>query len=354
LALALARTVVDHGGVIANYVRAERFVYANGRISGVVATDREGGREFTLSARCIINATGIFVDKLRLVDQPEAPRLLALSRGTHIVVPAEALGGSAAILVPKTSDGRVLFAIPWHRHVVIGTTDLPVTDASLDPVPEDSEIDYIIETVNRYLSQPIGREDITATFAGLRPLVHGAAASTAKLSREHAIDVSKHGLVSIAGGKWTTYRKMGQDVVDAAAVQGDLPKRPCVTANLPLHGATTRFEPDDVLRTYGSDAIAVAALAATEPELARKLHPRLPYTGAQVVYAARKEMARTVDDVLARRTRALFLDAAASEEAAPQVARLLARELSQPPEWEAEQLSSFAPIGAIGRIAARA
>jgi glycerol-3-phosphate dehydrogenase len=281
--------------------------------------------------------------------------LLALSRGTHIVVSAAVLGGDAAILVPKTSDGRVLFAIPWHRHVVIGTTDLPVAAACLDPVPDDSEIDYIIQTVNRYLQRPIGRADVTATFAGLRPLVNSAASSsTAKLSREHAIDVSPRGLVSIAGGKWTTYRKMAEDVVDIAARQGGLPARRSVTAQLPLHGATTRFEPDDTLHTYGTDAIAVAALARSEPVLAQLLHPRLPYTGAEVVYAARSEMARTVDDVLARRTRALFLEAAASDEAAPLVARLLARELGRSAEWEAQQLDTFASIGAIGRMAARA
>lgn len=355
LALALARTAVDHGGVVANYVRAEHLIYAADRVAGIVATDRETGTEFTLRARCVINATGIFADDLRLADRPDAPRLLALSRGTHIVVSAAVLGGDAAILVPKTSDGRVLFAIPWHRHVVIGTTDLPVAAACLDPVPDDSEIDYIIQTVNRYLQRPIGRADVTATFAGLRPLVNSAASSsTAKLSREHAIDVSPRGLVSIAGGKWTTYRKMAEDVVDIAARQGGLPARRSVTAQLPLHGATTRFEPDDTLHTYGTDAIAVAALARSEPVLAQLLHPRLPYTGAEVVYAARSEMARTVDDVLARRTRALFLEAAASDEAAPLVARLLARELGRSAEWEAQQLDTFASIGAIGRMAARA
>jgi len=354
LALALARTAVDHGGVLANYVRAEHLVYAGERVAGVVATDRETGREFTLNARCVINATGIFADELRLADRPDAPRLLSLSRGTHIVVPAAVLGGDAAILVPKTSDGRVVFAIPWHRHVVIGTTDLPVATACLDPVPDDSEIEYLIEIVNRYLRRPIGRTDITATFAGLRPLVNSAAtSSTSKLSREHAIDVSPRGLISIAGGKWTTYRKMAEDVIDTAARRGGLAARPSVTAQLPLHGATTRFEPDDTLRTYGTDAIAVEALAHTEPALAEPLHPRLPYTAAEVVYAARSEMARTVDDVLARRTRALFLDAAASDEAAPQVARLLARELGRSSDWEAEQLSKYASIGAIGRSAAR-
>ncbi len=244
LALTLARTAVDLGAVVANYVRAERFVYAGERISGVVATDRESRREYTLGARCVINATGIFVDALRLIDQPKAPRMLALSRGTHIVVPAAVLGGGAAIFVLKTNDGRVLFAIPWNRHVVIGTTDLPVSSATLDPIPDADEIDYIIETVNRYLRRPIGRADITATFAGLRPLVQNVGtASTSKLSREHAIDVSTRGLISIAGGKWTTYRKMAEDVVDAAAAQGRLAVRPCVTARLPLHGATTRFDP---------------------------------------------------------------------------------------------------------------
>jgi len=353
LAITLARTAVDAGAAVVNYVRAERFIFENGRLAGIVVTDRESGGETIVRAKVAINATGIFADHLRSLDDAGARKLLRLARGSHVVVPERALGGKTALLVPRTSDARVLFVIPWHDHVVIGTTDVPAAQAELDPAPGRDEIDFIIEQANRYLERPIARADVTATFAGIRPLVDNAAASsTAKLSREHLIDISSRGLVTIVGGKWTTYRKMGEDVVDAAASVACLPPRPSVTANHPLHGATEEFEPDETRRVYGSDAAAVQSLADADQTLAAPLHPRLPYARAQVTYAARKEMARTVDDVLSRRTRAVFLDAAAALEAAGDVAALLATELERPLQWEKEQVQAFARIAEIARSAA--
>jgi len=334
LAISLARTAVDHGAAVANYVRAVAFVYdADGRIDGVEALDRESGARFVVRAQVAINATGIFADALRGLDAPGTAPLLTFSRGSHVVVDAAALGdAAAALLVPKTSDGRVLFAIPWHDRVLIGTTDVPVPAAERDPHPSDDEIAYLLDTVNRYLVTPLRLGDVRATFAGLRPLVNRRAVTTAKQSREHVVEVATSGLVTITGGKWTTYRRMAEDAVDAAARSAALPAAPSQTATLALHGAIGDAEQlPDHLRVYGSDAAQLAELVRTDPSLGEPLHADLPYTGAEVVYAVRHEMARTVDDVLARRTRARFLDAAAARESTPRAAALIARELGREP-----------------------
>lgn len=348
LAVSLAHTAVDHGAAVANYVRAIGFLREGDRTSGVLAIDRESQAELEIRAHVVINATGIFVDALRAVDNAGTPPLLAHSRGTHIVVAADAFACSeSALLVPKTPDGRVLFAVPWHGHVVIGTTDIPAAAPELDPVPTSDDIAYIIATVNRYFARPLRRIDVLAAFAGLRPLVNRHATTTRALSREHLIDVSASGVVTIAGGKWTTYRKMAEDVVDVAIRQAHLTAAPSKTTTLPLHGMPAVDALDDPLRVYGTDAERVRILARESPPLALRLHPRLPYTAAEVVFAARAEMARTVDDVLARRTRALFLDTNAARESAPAVASLLAHELGRDEAWQAEQLRSFAAI--VGR-----
>jgi glycerol-3-phosphate dehydrogenase len=331
LALALARTAVDHGAVVANYVRASGFAYdATGRAFGVGAVDAESGADLTIRARAVINATGIFSDVVRALDDPAAPPLLAHSRGSHIVVWSAALGSAAALLVPKTSDGRVLFALPWHEHTIVGTTDVPVDGPARDPEPSEAEIAYLLATVNRYLGAPLARSDILAVFAGLRPLIRRGAASTAHLSREHLVEVSRSGIVTITGGKWTTYRKMAQDAVDVAARRAGLAASPSRTASLPLHGAPSAERHDESLSEYGTDAGDVQRLVDEDASLATRLDSRLPYTGAQVVYAVRSEMARTVEDVLARRTRAAFLDADAARAAKPRVAALMEVELGRP------------------------
>ncbi len=350
LALTLARTAVDHGAIVANYVRAKRLVYQRGKICGVVAVDCESGHEFEISARALVNATGIYVDALRLLDGASS-NLLTHSRGTHIVVPTETLGTTThAIIVPKTSDNRVIFLTPWHGHVIVGTTDIPTTQLALDPVPTPEEVNYIVRTVNPYLARPISPADASAVFAGLRPLVNRRVASSARLSREHSIDVSPSGLVTIAGGKWTTYRKMAEEVIDAAATCANLTRTASPTASMALHGATTKTTQDESLRAYGTDASHVMDIAKESQDYAAPLHPNLPYIGAQVVYAARFEMARTVDDVLARRTRALFLEAQSARESAPTVARLLAKELGRGLAWQAEQLRTFAQLASLAKI----
>lgn len=351
LAIALAHTAVDHGAAVANYVRATAFLRdANGRVAGVAALDRETGAALDVRARAVINATGIYADAVRALDDPSAPRVLAHSRGSHVVVRAVALGpATAALLVPKTTDARVLFAIPWHDHVVIGTTDVPASAPELDPQATDAEVAYLLATVNRYLATPLRERDILATFAGLRPLISRPTTSTAKLSREHAVDVSPSGLVTIAGGKWTTYRTMARDAVDTASRTAGLSPAPSRTANLPLHGAQTHARGDGALRAYGSDAIHLETLIAGDASLGELLHPRLPYTGAHVVYGVRAEMAHTVEDVLARRTRALFLDADAARASAPRAASLMAAELGRDATWIAREVDTFETLAARRR-----
>ncbi len=250
-------------------------------------------------------------------------------------------------MVPHTSDGRVMFAIPWHGHALLGTTDVAVSEASLEPVASEEELEFLLETAGRYLSRHPTRADVLSVFAGIRPLVKAdSAGGTAALSREHTIHVGQSGLLTIAGGKWTTYRAMAEDCVNHAAAVGRLEERPCVTKNLAIHGSCEKPQVYGELWMYGTAAEGVGRLMDGAAELAVPLHPALPIYGAQVVWAVRNEMARTVEDVLARRTRALFLNAKAAIEMAPAVARLMAQELAKPPAWEQEQVRAFTQLAA--------
>jgi glycerol-3-phosphate dehydrogenase len=252
------------------------------------------------------------------------------------------LASDSAIMVPHTSDGRLLFAIPWHGHVVVGTTDTPIDAATLEPVALEQEIEFILQTASLYLSKKPSRADILSVFAGIRPLVKAnGAANTASLSRSHTVRIENSGVITICGGKWTTYRHMAEDCVNQAATFARLPERPCPTANLNIHGHLPNAERHEGLSVYGSDAPEIRGLMKSEPAHANPLSAALPYTGAEIVWAAREEMARTVEDALARRTRALFLNARAAMEMAEPTAQLLARELSRPAEWAAAQAAEF-------------
>ncbi|MCA9285485.1 MAG: glycerol-3-phosphate dehydrogenase/oxidase [Phycisphaerales bacterium] len=346
LAIALARTAADRGAVVLNHAPVVAIERRGDTVVGVVAHDLEREQELRLQAKVVVNATGPFADAVRRLVDPEAEAMIAPSQGVHLVLDRSFLAGDAAIMVPHTSDGRVMFAIPWHHVVVVGTTDTPVRQATLEPVPQSGEIDFILDTANRYLERPATRADIRSAFAGIRPLVRSAGVErTASLSREHVIHIDpRSGLVTIAGGKWTTYRRMAEDLVDQAALLAGLPAVPCPTRTMPLHGAAARVDPNDPLSVYGNDAPAVAALALEEPALGRPLHAGLPVLKAQIAWAARQEMARTVDDALARRTRCLLFDAAAAIRAAPAAASILARELGRDPAWEREQVEAFRTV----------
>ena len=355
LAIALALTAADRGAVVLNQIPVVQLLKEGGQVRGLVARDAESGREHTIRARVVINATGVFADRIRLLDDPAAVPTVSPSQGIHLVLPASFLPGTHALMVPRTDDGRVLFVIPWHGRTLVGTTDTPVAEPVEEPRPLEEEVRFLLEHAARYLTVDPRRSDVLAVYAGLRPLVRPpeeGVERTASLSRDHHVFTSPSGLVTIVGGKWTTYRKMAEDVVDRAAQVGDLPAVPSRTAALRLHGApngATTSElgvPTGTLASYGADAAAVQALAAADPGLAALLHPRLPYLRAEVVWGARKEMARSVEDVLARRTRALLLDARASAECAPAVAALLARELGRDAAWEARQVTEYRALAA--------
>jgi glycerol-3-phosphate dehydrogenase len=268
----------------------------------------------------------------------------------HVVLDRSFLPGDTAIMVPHTRDGRVMFAIPWHGHAVVGTTDTAITDLQLEPRPMNGEIEFILETAGRYLARPPSRTDILSVFTGIRPLVRaGSNTNTAALSRDHTITISKSGLLTIAGGKWTTYRKMAEDCVDHAIVLGRLEEASCVTRELAIHGCHREAGDKGSLAGYGSDASKIGELIRAQPELAEPLHASFAISRAQVVWAARHEMARTVDDVLSRRTRALFLNARAAMAMAPHVAEILARELNRDETWRQDQLKAFEQIAAAFR-----
>ena len=350
LAVALALTASDLGAVLVNHASVVGLLKSGGKLRGVQVRDDETGREHEVSARAVVNATGVFADGIRRMDEPGAPALVTPSQGVHLVLPDAFLPGTHALMIPRTDDGRVLFVVPWHRRALVGTTDTPVPEVAVEPRPLEEEVAFLLEHAARYLTRDPRREDVLSVYAGLRPLVRAeGAASTASLSRDHSIFESPSGLVTIVGGKWTTYRRMGEDVVDHAARMAGLPERPSSTAELRLHGApldeqvehSAAGTPSGMLAAYGTEADQVRALAEADPDLAVPMHPRLPYLMCEVAWAVRHEMARSVEDVLSRRTRALVLDARAAIECAPAVARVVARELGRDESWEAEQIASF-------------
>ena len=345
LAISLALTLADLGGVPLNYLAVTGIIRDNGLVTGVTATDRESGREFVIRGRVVVNAAGPYVDAVRQLADPKAAPLISPSQGVHLVLDGAFLPGDSAIMVPHTDDGRVLFAVPWHGKVIVGTTDTPLAAAEPEPRPLPAEIDFLLAHAARYLTRRPTRGDVLSAFAGIRPLVRAAAGSdTASLSRDHTLLIDKGGLVTIAGGKWTTYRKMGEDTVTAAARVAGLPERPSVTADLKIHGWQEGGEADDPLQVYGSDRPALEALLNENPAFSAPLHPLLPYLAGEAVWAARVEAARTVEDVLARRTRALVLDARASIAAAPAVAAIMAQELGQDHAWQEAQVAAFTAL----------
>jgi glycerol-3-phosphate dehydrogenase len=339
-------TAFEQGATLLNYVGVTGVTKdAQGFVDGVVACDVETGSEFRVSAKVVINATGAFTDNLRRRAEPSAEAMIAPSQGIHLVFKSDFLPGKSAIMVPHTSDGRVLFAIPWHGHVLVGTTDSPISAATMEPVAMESEIDFILSTAGQYLAKRPTRADVLSVFAGIRPLVRAqGVASTAALSRDHVIHIDPSGLMSICGGKWTTYRHMAEDCVDQAATLAQLPEMPCATRNLKIHGFHVSSKDFGALAAYGSDALEIRKLIENDPRLAEQLHPELPYVKAEVIWAVRHEMARTVEDILARRTRALFLNARAAIEMARAVADLMAPELQWDAAAQSKQLAAFREV----------
>lgn len=330
LALALARTAAAQGALLLNHCAVTRLLHQGGQVTGLVCQDRETGLDYPVLARCVVNATGVWVDALRQQDTPQAQPMVAPSQGVHLVVDADFLPGDHALLVPKTADGRVLFAVPWLGRLILGTTDTPRSDAPREPQAQEAEIAFILREAGRALRRPPTRADVKSVWVGLRPLVRPADAeeTTAQVSREHTVRTSRSGLVSVTGGKWTTYRAMAEDVLAHCFAAGLLDERAGgVTAHLRLVGApsgeSVRQRPSagPGLSAYGSEAAAVARLPGADRPLGHGL------TEAMVRFACRHEYARTVEDMLARRSRLLFLDAGAAQALAGPVAALMSEEL---------------------------
>ena len=328
----------SYDATVANYCRATGIIKHNGKITGVEVLDRESGSQFSIKAKAVINATGAWSDEIVAFDQTNQSGGIIASQGTHVVVDRKFFPGEEALLIPETSDGRVMFVIPWHDRVVIGTTDEGLPSGSTEASPTSGEIDLILATSGEYLATAPGRADILACFAGIRPLsASGDGASTAKISREHRIDVAHSGLITITGGKWTTYRRMAEDCVNMMEKSTDLPPRECVTKNTLINTPAN----DQRYSDYGCYAAELASLAAQQPALGERLNPALPYTLAEVTWAVQNEMARSIMDVLARRTRALFLDARAAIASAPTVAEILSLELGKDSQWMEAELNRF-------------
>lgn len=340
--LNMAQTAAEQGAVLLNYTRVEALLRNDSDfVDGVLAVDTESGQRHEWRAKVVLNCTGPFADTIRRFDNPEAPPMISPSTGVHIVLSKEFLPKGNAIMVPHTTDGRVLFAIPWHHCVVVGTTDNPVEEIDLEPRPTREEVDFILENARRYLEKPPALTDVLSVFSGIRPLVKaGGGDNTAALSRDHTISVSKSGLVTMAGGKWTTYRHMAEDLINTAETLGGLDGRRCITKHLNIHGYHQHADQFGELAHYGSDAVEVRRLLGQNGNEA-KVHPSLALSRGEVRWAARHEMARTVDDVLSRRSRSLLFHAKAASEAAPVVAEILAEELKRSAEWAQDQIESF-------------
>lgn len=343
LAITLACTANQMGATLINYMECLHLTKTNGKVDGIEARDIETGELFKIKAKSVINATGVRVDTLRQKDEEGASKIIAPSQGIHFVLPKKFLPGNAALMIPKTNDGRVLFAVPWKNRVLLGTTDTPVDSILDEPKAFQEEKEFLFEHAAKYLEVSPKPEEILSIYAGLRPLVSiEKSSSTSSISRDHTIIVSKSGLITIAGGKWTTFRKMGEDVVNQAEITGKLIPRKCITESLPLKGTANQLD-DDIYHTspYGTNLKTIEAIQKNNPDSSEKIHPDLPYTVAEIIYHIENELARTVDDLLARRTRSLILNAQASIEAAPRVAKILGERLGKDDLFVEKQIMAF-------------
>jgi glycerol-3-phosphate dehydrogenase len=346
MAVTLAEGCAGSGGTVLNYFRVNSLLKSEKKkITGVLAKDLVSGKEYIFNGRLVINATGVFADEIHRMDDPSSKPTIRPSQGVHIVLDYSFLRSSSAVMIPKTDDGRVLFAIPWYGKVVVGTTDTPLDTVGLEPKALDEEISFILKTAGSYLTKAPKREDVLCIFAGLRPLAANPdnPAATKEVSRRHKITLSHSGLLSIIGGKWTSYRRMAEETIDKAIKAGLLENRKCHTRNLKFYG-NGMIVKSERLKIYGTGAVEIEKMIEDQPSLGVPLSPKLPYTAAEIIWICRKEMPQTIEDVLARRTRALFLDARASVEIAPGVARLMAKEFGFDRSWQDKQLNDYKSI----------
>ncbi len=324
LLIDILRTAAENGATVVNYLKASSFIKDGlNKIAGILLEDSLSGEVFEVSAKCVINATGAFCDSVRRLSDPTVENMITPSQGVHLVFDKNFSPTEVALVIPKTSDGRILFIIPWHGHLLVGTTDTPIKNVELEPLAQESEIKFILETAAEYLANPPTRQDIKSVFTGIRPLVRSSKnASTSSLSRSHELSVDQNNLITITGGKWTTYRHMAEETIDLAVKTGGLQDKKCITETLAI-STTTKFDQDNKL-----------------------LHPQLIYTRTDILRAVREEMAQTIEDVLARRTRALFINVEAAIEIAPEVAKIMSVELKKDEEWINSQVHQFTQTAA--------
>ncbi|WP_419868973.1 glycerol-3-phosphate dehydrogenase/oxidase [Chryseobacterium sp. CT-SW4] len=346
LAINLGQTIIEKGGSAINYLKVINLLKNDSnKITGVVAEDQFSKKQYEIRGKVVINATGVFTNEILNMNNPKHGKFVVPSQGIHLVLDKSFLKSDEAIMIPKTSDGRVLFVVPWHDRALVGTTDTLLDDPSFEPHALESEIEFVLNTARQYLSKKPTREDVKSVFAGLRPLAapKDEGKNTKEVSRSHKVITSDTGLVSIIGGKWTTYRKMAEDTIDKAIQIHKLPSTPTKTERLSIHG---NIKPEEVDRSnhlyvYGSDIPAIKNLQSSNPEYSKKIHPDHPFTVAEIIWAIRHEMAETVEDILARRVRLLFLDARAAIDSAHKVAAIIAEERQLPQEWAQEQEKEF-------------
>jgi glycerol-3-phosphate dehydrogenase len=343
MAISLAQTAENQGASLLNYFSVTGMNKENNMINGVQAKDELSGKTYSIEAKVVINATGVFSDEVIQMDQRDAKKRIVPSQGVHIVLDKRFLSGPHAIMVPHTSDGRVLFAVPWNGYVVVGTTDTQIKEALVEPIAQEEEIQFILDNAGMYMTTPPTRDDIKSVFSGLRPLAapENDGSATKEISRHHKVIVSTSGLVSILGGKWTTYRKMAEDIINTAQSVGGLPERGCITHNLPVHGYDYNSDWTNPLHVYGVDIDKIIKL---EPEGNTSLSKEVHLTKNQVIWAVREEMAMTVEDVLARRTRVLFLNASESLILAPTVAAIMGKEMGKDSSWIATQIENYTTL----------
>ena len=352
LAIHLAMTAADHGATLINYMSVEGLLKSNNKVCGVYLNDKlnDASRPGTYEAKAkvVINATGVFTDSILKMDDENTDNLVTMSQGIHIVLDRKFLPSNTAILIPRTDDKRVLFAVPWHDKVIVGTTDTPVKNATAEPAATQQEIDFVLHHIQKYLTKDPGYSDILSVFAGLRPLVRGQSKTTAALSRDHHITISDSELITVTGGKWTTYRKMAEDVLEFAVhkigVDDENAAATCKTSDLPIHGFKNNVDFDMPRYYYGSDAQGIQSLMSADKNLAEQFHPLLPFVKAEIIWAVQNEMCMCVEDFLSRRTRALLLDARSAIESALLVAEIMAAEMKKDTTWIKNQIENFNSI----------
>lgn len=341
--ISVAQTCDELGGCVLNYAKVTSLTKdQKGKVNGLMFEDQIDDNHLQIKAKMIVNATGVFADKILQMDQPGVRKSIQPSQGIHLVFDQSFLGGNDALMIPKTSDGRVLFAVPWNGKLVVGTTDTLVDKAKLEPEALEKEINFVLETAQAYLTKKPTRTDVLSVFAGLRPLAapKEKGAKTKEISRSHKVIVSESKLVTLTGGKWTTFRKMGEDTVDYfTKVTGESMKA-SKSSDQKLHGFTENPEKGH-MSVYGSDTLQINFMIKDHPEWAEKLHPNHPYTVAELIWMVRNEMAVKLEDIMSRRFRILLLDAKAAKEMAPKAAKVMAKEMGYAEDWIAKELQEF-------------